>query len=510
MDEKEIEKVRLQGSLLEFTQIFYKLRTGRLFDLTYPVGRESHIITICRELVKVLNGETKNLLINVPPRYGKTELVINFVAWALANYPDSNFLYISYSHSLAKKQTQTIRNILQLSTYRKIFGTEIREDVSAKDNFELIQGGSVYASGADGTITGRGAGIKGVNRFGGAFIMDDMHKPSEVESDTMRKNTIDWYYNTAQSRLNSPNTSQIFIGQRLHEDDLPARFINSGEWKCVIIPALDSNNNPLSNEMHSRESLLKMKEQMPYVFASQYQQDPQPAGGGIFKPEWFALTDEDPEILSTFITIDTAETDKNYNDATAMSFFGIYKIMNNYVETETYGLHWIDCIEIRVEPKDLKTEFDEFYLNCMSYNVKPNTVIIEKKSTGTTLFSILKEYQGIKLIDVNRTRASGNKTSRFLEIQPIISTKRISLPRYGRHTDMCLEHCKKITANNSHRFDDICDTLYDGIKLALIDKVLISMISSNKDRNDIAKKMMSNFNKLQNIKGNIAYGNRNF
>ncbi len=505
LSEQEIEKFKLQGSLLDFTQVFYKLRTGRLFELSNPVGRESHYLTIMRALVNVLEGKTQNLIINVPPRYGKTELVIEFVAWALSVYPDSNFIYTSYSHTLAKKQTQTIRQIIQLPHYKKVFGIDLREDVSAKDNFETTAGGSVYAVGAGGTITGRGAGIKGVSRFGGAFIMDDMHKPDEVTSDTMREAVIDWFYNTAQSRINSPTTPFIFIGQRLHEDDLPSHLIKSGNFDSIIIPALDSVGNALHPEMHTKNHLLKMKEENPYVFSAQYQQDPQPAGGGIFKPEWFLLLDEEPEIIASFITVDTAETDKDYNDATAFSFFGIYKIMNDFIETDSYGLHWIDCLEIRVEPKDLEPEFSQFYLNCMRHKIRPKCIAIEKKSTGTTLFSVLNSYQGINVIDITRTKASGTKTARFLEMQPYISSRRVSLPTYGKHTPICLEHCRKITANNSHRFDDICDTLYDGVRLALIDQYIVNQLVPKSSSPDLAKKVMSNFKHVMKIKEN-RYG----
>ena len=245
MNINEIEKFKLQGSLLDFTQVFFKLRTGRLFELSQPDGRESHYITIIRELVKVARGETKRLIINVPPRYGKTELLIHFVAWTMSINPDSNYIYVSYSHSLAKKQTQTIRSFMQMPHYRKIFGVELRDDTSAKDNFETKQGGSVYAAGAGGTITGRGAGIKSHDGFGGCIVIDDIHKPDEVSSDTIREGINDWYYNTLQSRINSPNTPVIFIGQRLHEDDLAAHLINSGEWKTLIIPAIDPAGNAL-------------------------------------------------------------------------------------------------------------------------------------------------------------------------------------------------------------------------------------------------------------------------
>jgi len=498
---EDIERCRLQGSLLEFTRIFYKLRTGRLFDISYPISRESHFITICRELVKVFDGKTHKLIINVPPRYGKTELLIHFVAWALANYPDSNFIYTSYSHSLAKKQTQTIREIIQMPHYRKIMGVSLKEDTQAKDNFETIQNGSVYAVGAGGTITGRGAGVMGVNRFSGAFIMDDMHKPDEVTSDNMREAVIDWFFNTAQSRVNGPHVPFIFIGQCLHEADLSVILKETGEWTVCSLPAIDDSGNALNPAMHTFEALKKMEKESPYVFASQYQQNPQPAGGGIFKPEWFFLTEEDPEVLLTFITSDTAETDKDYNDATVFSFWGVYKIG----ETGEYGLHWIDCKEVRVEPKDLEDEFMEFYTSCLRYKVKPLVAAIEKKSTGTTLVSILSKLRGLKIRSIERTKAAGNKTARFLEIQPYVAAKLISIRRYAKHTELCIEHMRKITANDSHRHDDIADTLYDAVKLGLIDKVLLTGIPSDSSQKVKAQRIMSNFNTINRLKER-AYG----
>lgn len=496
------EREHLSTSLLRFTQYFFSLRTGRRFDLSDPPGRECHYITICRALHRVMTGETNRLIINVPPRYGKTELLIHFVAWALAQYPDSNFLYVSYSLGLAKKQTKTIRQIVSMNEFRDIFAVGMSDDTSAQGNFETIQGGSVYAAGADGEITGRGAGIKGVNRFGGCIVIDDIHKPSEVSSDTIRQSVNDWYFNTLQSRLNEPDkTPIIFIGQRLHEDDLAGNLIQSGDWEKVILPALDEAGNPLHPSMHSIEKLRKMQETMPYVFSSQYQQDPLPAGGGIFKPEWFYETEEEPEILATFICADTAETDKSYNDATVFSFFGIYKVKQGDFETDMLGLHWIDCLELRIEPKDLEAEFLNFYTGCMRYKVKPRMAAIEKKSTGVTLLSVLKNIRGLQVLDIERTKVSGNKTTRFLEIQPIVASRQISIPKEGRHTAKVIEHMRKITANDSHRHDDIADTLYDGIKLGIIDNIILNASPAKVQEDEkVARTIMGSFSRLLQLR----------
>lgn len=502
------ERDRLSRSLLEFTQDFYYLRTGRRFELSEPDGRESHYITICKALIRVMKGETNRLIINVPPRYGKTELVIHFIAWAVAQFADANFLYVSYSLGLAKKQTKTIKQIVSMNEYRDIFGVGMSDETSAQGNFETTKGGTVYAAGADGEITGRGAGIKGCKRFGGCIVIDDIHKPSEVTSDTIRKSVNEWYFNTLQSRLNDPTrTPIIFIGQRLHEDDLAGNLIKNGDWETVIIPAIDPAGNPLHPAMHSKAALVKMQETMPYVYSSQYQQDPLPAGGGIFKPDWFFQTEEEPDILCTFITADTAETDKSYNDATVFSFFGLYKILQGEIETDLMGLHWIDCVELRIEPKDLESEFLSFYGSCMRYRVRPKIAAIERKSTGVTLLSVLKNVRGLQVLDVERTKSSGNKTTRFLEIQPYIASKQISIPKDARHTSKVLEHMRKITANDSHRHDDIADTLYDGIKLGIIDNIIMSYRPQrNQDDERVARGIMGSFHRLLELRGN-RYGN---
>lgn len=492
IDEAREECLR---SLLHFTKVFYELRTGREFRISQPVGRESHYIQICRELTKVFRGETVLLNINIPPRYGKTELLIHFVAWAMAHYPDCNFIYTCYSHTLATKATQTIREIIQLPYYRRLFGVELSDASQAKDNFATTKGGTVYACGTGGTITGHGAGVKGVkDRFTGAFIIDDSIKPDEATSDTVREGITNWYYNTAQSRMNNGNlTPQINIGQRTHEVDLTAHLMQNG-WHSLILPALDVHNNALDDAMYTTEDLLAMKEKEPYVFAAQYQQDPQPSGGGIFKEEWFPLLDAEPNIVATFITADTAETSKTYNDPSVFSFWGLYKIMNFGQDSGIYGLHWIDCLQIWVEPKDLRAEFLQFYTDCMRFKVQPKMAAIEKKSTGSTLLSVLSDFQGMQIIDIERTKASGRKADRFLKMQPYISSKRISLPRNGRHTKMVLEHMRKITANDSHRYDDICDTAYDAVNLALIHKLVTSIFNTEtKQQQSVAIQQIADY-----------------
>lgn len=487
MIDRDELRTDMWASFLAFTRVFFQIVTGREFTISNPMGRESHFITVARELTLCSRLETKSLIINMPPGYAKSTLLSYWTAWTMSRYPDSQYLYISYGHELASKHTEMIKRIMSSSQYKDLFGVQIRHDSKAKDHFRTTEGGSVKAFGSSGGIVGHDGGLPNVNRFSGAVICDDLHKIDEAHSITIRHKIIENYRETILQRMRSENVPIIFLGQRVHEDDI-VNYMLSGnderQWKTVILKAIDDAGNALYPEVNSLKQLLEKQEKNPYVFASQFQQNPIPAGGSLFKPGWFVQLDEEPEITMTFITADTAETNKSYNDATVFAFWGVYEIETMGRKTGEIGLHWIDCQELRVEPKDLKDCFLDFWQDCMRHRLPPLMAAIEKKSTGTTLISVLQELRGMQIRNIERTRASGSKTQRFLEIQPYVASRRISMTVGAKHVEMCLEHISKITANDAHRHDDICDVLTDAIRIALIDKTLV--IDTKQDTNKAA------------------------
>jgi len=502
-DISDLDYVRelLLGSLMTFTRFFYKEKNGRDFIISEPVGRESHYITVWRMLKQIFLLQVNRCVINIPPGFGKSTMCAYFVAWCYANYPDCNFIYISYAYQLAEKHTAIIKEIMELPIYKKLFGVELRSDSKAKGSFKTQVGGMCGAYGSAGAITGMDGGLPNQDRFSGGVLIDDSHKPDECHSNTLRKKVFTNYDETIMQRPRGPNVPILFIGQRLHEDDLPKHLLDGKDgyyWDRIILKNLDEAGNALAPNIITKERLLIVKERSPYVFASQHQQEPQPAGGGIFQGEWFTVPDQEPKIISSFITVDTAETDKSWNDATVFSFFGIYRIMHKDVDSGIYGLHWLDCKEMRVEPKDLESEFYSFYSSCMRYEVKPDIAIIEKKSTGVTLCSVLKNMPGLRIMELDRNVASGCKTTRFLNCQQYIAAKRVTFPENGRHNDMCITHCKKITANNTHAHDDIMDTLQTAIEIALIDKTILPKEPDKTDQ--IFEAFNSHLNHIKNLR----------
>lgn len=509
--DKENQAAILKGSFLEFCRFFYKHLTQRDFIISCPIGRESHHITLARELTKLSRLEipSQRLIINIPPGHGKSLMCSMWVAWNMAIYPDCNFLYVSYSHELASKHTAFIKQIMTSPMYKYLFGVEISNDSRAKDAFRTTMGGSISAHGSAGSITGFDAGLPGLYRFSGGVIIDDPIKPDHAHSDTIRASVNRNYEITIRQRPRGFNVPIIFIGQRLHEDDLAAFLLRGDDtviWDSLILESLDGAGNALYPESFPKSQLLALQEKSPYVFASQMQQNPVPAGGALFKKDWFVTLPEEPQLLCTFLTVDSAETDKTYNDATAFGFFGMYEIETFGRKTGEYGLHWIDAQELFIEPKDLKSAFLDFWQDCMRHKVPPLIAAIEKKSTGVSLISALSDIRGIQIRNIERNRESGSKTQRFIDIQSIIASKRISFTQNARHADMCIEHCAKITANDTHRRDDLGDTLADAIKIALIDKTLNLSINTVKS-NELALKLMQNNKKMRQIKDNL-YGSQ--
>lgn len=281
------------------TDLYFFARWMFMQRRGYKWKRAAHHKIVCDALMRVFRGECTRLIINIPPRYSKTELaVVNFIAWALGQVPDSEFIHVSYAAPLAVNNSVQVRALLQHEAYGQIFpGCRIGSD--AKAHWTTTAGGVMYATGAGGTITGFGAG-KDRPKFGGAIIIDDPHKADEAKSSVMRQGVIDWFQNTLESRKNSPNTPIILIMQRLHENDLAGWLLAGGNgetWDHVCLPAIQPDGTALWPDKHDIETLRRMERAAPYVFAGQYGQRPAPPDGGVIKPDNIQIIDALPAVL---------------------------------------------------------------------------------------------------------------------------------------------------------------------------------------------------------------------
>lgn len=492
---------RLRSSFLLFVMYFYPLVFGRQFKLSSPPGRQSHMRVIAQEFEECFYLRNNRLIINVPPRHGKTTFASFFIPWALASYPDSNFIYVSYSIERASAATELARRVVQLKEYGELFGVYVHPLAKGKERWQTTKLGTICAFGSAGSITGADAGLPApTDRFTGCLMIDDLQKPDEAHSTTVMEKVITNYNETLSQRPSSYVVPIICIGQRLHEADCIAHLIGGGDgykWKTVILPGRDVNRNPLYPEAFPLEWLDNKEKVDPYTFSSQIQQNPIPDGGGLFKREWFSLLDKTPDnIVCTFITGDTAETDKTYNCATVFSFWGLYKIE----ETGVWAIHCINSIEVWITPEKLHGEFMSFWHACQLFVVPPKIAAIEKKSTGVTLLAILKDLRGIDLRPIERTQKSA--ADRYISMQPFCSQGLISFTRGDKHTDRCVEHMTKITPNMTHRLDDFCDTADDAITIGLRDTTLQEQYSAQ-GSTDFAKSFAQSLNLQDNSRSTL-------
>ena len=440
--------------LFQFTKTIFRARKGA------DLKENWHQKKICEALEKVVIGESTRLIINIPPRAGKTEIaVINFIAWCMGVFPDSEFIHASYSKRLASANAYSVRSIMMHEKYIEIFPhTSIASDSRAKDEFRTKQGGIVYATGSDGTITGYGAG-KMRDTFGGAIIIDDPHKAGESSSDTMRENVIDWFTTTMESRKNSTNTPIILIMQRLHENDLSGYLLGGGNgehWDNVIIPALDEDEKSFWPDQFHIANLYRLMASNSYVFAGQYMQNPAPVGGGIFKDEWWQYYGALPMLSYRMIYADTALKTKEQND---------YSVLQCWGKGKDGKIYLIDMVRGKWESPELLTTATAFWNKHKPRDNRIGTLRkmkIEDKASGTGLIQQMSR-SGIPVEGIPRAI---DKITRALDAAPQVQAGNVCLPAEASYlSDMLRE--ASLFPNATH--DDTIDPLMDAINDMLID-----------------------------------------
>lgn len=488
-DIDSLREILLADLYVFFLYAFARIR-GITPEIPQPIGRVTHLRTMADGFMAALRGVLNVLPILVPPRYAKTEMARAAIAWCYAHQPAANWIYASHTKTLAAEQTEYVRQIIQSRFFQTLFDARISKSVGAKDNFKTEQGGQTIAVGADGAGLGRGAGMTGNVPYGGAILLDDMLKTEEAHSVAARARVVRVYSQTLVNRRNSPETTPIIsIAQRTHQQDLNgclfdgvderAIDVYQDEWRrnAIIIPALDDAGNALWPSKHSKEYLEKLKVTDEYTFHSQMQQNPISPSNRIFKVEHIKELKEEPKMLATFITGDTAETADEVNDATVFSMWGVYHIEFANQKVGMLGLHSINCHETRVQPEDLEEEFEEFYGACLRHPVKPVCVYIEKASTGSSLIGAIKNKPGLIVVDIQRKGGvregwNVNKTERFKKSALYIMKGQVSIMRNAYHLEKLKQHLNAITFDGGQKHDDIADTFADAVRLALDEQVI--------------------------------------
>jgi len=237
-----------------------------------------HLALLDRELTAIATGKTRRLIVQMPPRHGKSMLCGQyFPAWYLGVFPDRNIMYASYEAGQAAKYGRLARNVMQQHGAR-LFGLQVASDSHAAERWNIAghEGGMVTA-GAGGPLTGKGADV---------LIVDDPVKNAEQAiSEVFRNKVWEWWESTALTRL-EPRGSVVVIMTRWHRDDLAGRCLRdmkNEDWRVINLPALATQNCQLGRkpgealwpQRYSRADLERIRDNRSlYWWLSLYQQQP--------------------------------------------------------------------------------------------------------------------------------------------------------------------------------------------------------------------------------------------
>ena len=319
--------------------------TRKTFEILSPADKylhNWHIDLIARHLEACVNGDIKRLIINIPPRHLKSiSVAVALPAWLLGHNPSEQIICASYSQDLALKHSLDCRAVIQSHWYQRLFpNVQLREDQNTKSKFMTTERGYRFATSVGGTLTGEG---------GNFLIVDDPISALQAHSELNRETALRWFDQAFMTRLNDKKKGcVIVIMQRLHENDLTGHLLRKGGWEHLCLPLIATQDEHFTiggQTFERKEGELLHPERMgetevqsekvaigSYAFAGQYQQTPNPEGGGEFRKEWLQYYDKiDHTAMNKYIFIDPANSKGKKSDYTAIIVLGANSDGNLYI-----------------------------------------------------------------------------------------------------------------------------------------------------------------------------------
>lgn len=462
--ENELRIREARNNLLSFISVTYK---------DYKIGWVHQEIceTLDNFLKDLIDGKRPRLIITMPPRSGKSEIVSRrFPAYFLGKYPDLSIISVSYSASLAEDFSRDVQRIIDSDEYKKIFPNTKLSDKKDKnykrtsDFFEIVDHKGVYCSaGVGGSITGKGCDI--------LIIDDPIKNRQEANSETVRKKIYDWYSSTAYTRL-SPIGGVIMMCTRWHLDDLIGKVLsdkNQKPFHVISYPAIAEHDEPhrkqgeaLHPERFSLEILNEIKSTLSTAdWLSLYQQKPVPEGGAIFETSKLRYYDEssEPKRFDQII----GSWDMTFKENKTSDF-----VVGQLWGRKGADFYLLDMVRDRMDfVKTLKV-----FINFANKHKNCNCWLVEDKANGTAIISTLKKHiSGIIPITPKES-----KQERAYAITPYLEAGNIFFPKNQNFTKDLEEEMLQFPAG-AH--DDTVDSMTQALNYFRIKK-RVQMSESNK------------------------------
>ncbi len=366
---------------------------------------------LCKDFQEFYEGEDDVLIINEPPRHGKSRTAGLFVEWVLGNNQNEKIMTGSYNETLSTMFSKNVRNSIQeqkadiyKSVYSDIFpNVSIKRGDGAMNLWSLDGGYNNYlATSPTGTATGFGASL---------MMIDDLIKSSlEANNAEVLDKHWEWFTNTMLSRLEEGGKI-IIIMTRWHSEDLAGKVLEwcqkeKKNYKHVSMKAIQDDETMLCDEVLSHKSAMSKKSAMGAdIFSANYQQEPIDLKGRLyssFKTYKDLPKDNDGRPVYTEI--------KNYTDTADTGEDFLCSI--DYVEynKEAYVINILYTKEPmeKTEPATAK----------MMHEDKVNVADIESnnggRGFGRAIERILRETYKSNHTRVNTFHQSKNKQARIL------------------------------------------------------------------------------------------------
>lgn len=430
----------------------------------YKPARHHRVLAAALEEVE--KGLIPRLIVTMPPRHGKSELISKrFPAWFLGRDPYRQVAFATYSGDFAEDTGRTVRDIMETARFAQVFpGSRLK--TKAAKVLETTEGGRAVFVGAGGPLTGRGADL---------LVIDDIIKDAEeAESPTTREKRWEWFTRVAMTRLMEVNSAVVVVMTRWHEDDLIGRLTDptnpnydeeeARQWKVIDLPAEAIEDDPLGREpgealwpeKYGLEFLAAQKRLNPRAYSALYQQRPTPEDGDVFKREWLTYyrPNELPprDQMTIYAASDHAiGTDKTRNDATVLMIVGVDKAGDIWILDVWWERR--DAMEVVEAMLDLIKEW------------RPMTWWAEKghisKAIGPFLRKRMMETETYCTIE--EVTPVANKVQRSQSIQGRMAMKKVRLPKNATWTAGAIDELMKFPMG---RHDDFVDALaWIGMKL---------------------------------------------
>tara|TARA_R110001599_G_scaffold90272_1_gene238079 strand:+ start:221 stop:1729 length:1509 start_codon:yes stop_codon:yes gene_type:complete len=409
-----------------------------------------HHKVIAKAFERVIHGDLKRLIINMPPRHTKSEFASYLLpAWFLGQYPDKKVIQTSHTAELSVGFGRKVRNLVGSDDYKEIFPSlALRADSKAAGRWSTNQGGEYFAIGVGGAVTGKGADL---------LIIDDPHSEQDGQSldPSVFDKTYDWYTSGPRQRL-QPGGAIIIVMTRWHKRDLTGKIIKAStqregvdEWEVIEFPAIMPSGKSLWPEFWDQKELLALQNELPASkWSAQYQQDPTSEEGALVKREWWKYWEHDRTPHCEFIiqSWDTAFLKTRRADFSACTTWGVFYQPDDEGATRP-NIILLDAYKERLEFPELKKKAMEFYTAR-----QPDACIIEAKAAGTPLVFEMRAM-GVPVSEFTPSRGN-DKVARVNAVADLFASGIVWCPE-TRFAEMVIEEFASFPVGEH---DDLVDS----------------------------------------------------